>query len=433
MKIQRTRRSATPRSPRRRAGSVAALVVIVVVIEEAGASLLAVMRRHDGDLLSPGVHLEAGDAVDEHAHRHGQHVLLVVAVPFAAPLGLDAFVEKVLELEAPEVFEEDGGVQARLVDRLAAECSAREERALAHHQTRRIVHHLVDDAREAPPAFEAGAGDERQRARRPHEEDILLVVAVARLVGDDRLDLADEDVGRHPQALRRDHRHLPPLHRPDAQIEGAVADHGDERERRERDDDLEEGEAGTGDGGREGAPAAPGPRSTSALSLRPSSRPAWRTRTWVRKPSALSRSSLWSWISGVAISASMAARAASTARVSRLARCCMRRLAPKIWRQVTTPTPRIASATATSMSVKPTVPGARPVLGRSAACALPMPPDPVGLLDRSRARPPSLPGAGPGRGPSSRRFMGWRLPRGSYRGADRALRSGGALCDRAGP
>src|SRR5213594_2221456 len=164
MKIQRTRRSATPRSPRRRAGSVAALVVIVVVrgivagiavvIEEAGASLLAVMRRHDGDLLSPGVHLEAGDAVDEHAHRHGQHVLLVVAVPFAAPLGLDAFVEKVLELEAPEVFEEDGGVQARLVDRLAAERSAREERALAHHQTRRIVYHLVDDARETAPAFE---------------------------------------------------------------------------------------------------------------------------------------------------------------------------------------------------------------------------------------------------------------------------------------
>src|SRR5207244_8204328 len=32
--------------------------------------------------------------------------------------------------------------------------------------------------------------------------------------------------------------------------------------------------------------------------------------------------------------------------------------------------------------------GARPVLGRFAPCALPMPPDPVGRLERSRARPP---------------------------------------------
>ena len=32
--------------------------------------------------------------------------------------------------------------------------------------------------------------------------------------------------------------------------------------------------------------------------------------------------------------------------------------------------------------------GARPVLGRFAACALPIPPDPVGRLERSRARPP---------------------------------------------
>src|SRR5207247_2963319 len=31
--------------------------------------------------------------------------------------------------------------------------------------------------------------------------------------------------------------------------------------------------------------------------------------------------------------------------------------------------------------------GARPVLGRFAPCALPMPPDPVGQLERSRARP----------------------------------------------
>src|SRR5207249_2795547 len=202
MKIQRTMRSATPRSPCR-AGSVVIwppLVVLValvagigvVLVEQAGAPLLAVVRDHDGDLLPPGVHLEPRDAVDEHAYRHGQHVLLVVAVELAAPLGLDALVEQVLELEAPEVFQEDGRLRARLVDRLAAERSGREERALAHHQTRRIVHHLVDDAREAAPTLEAGGGDERHRARRPNEEDVLLVVAVARLVGDGRLDLADD-------------------------------------------------------------------------------------------------------------------------------------------------------------------------------------------------------------------------------------------------
>src|SRR5213596_3616334 len=39
--------------------------------------------------------------------------------------------------------------------------------------------------------------------------------------------------------------------------------------------------------------------------------------------------------------------------------------------------------------------GARPVLGRCAPCALPMPPDPVGQRERSRARPPSLLGARP--------------------------------------
>jgi len=43
--------------------------------------------------------------------------------------------------------------------------------------------------------------------------------------------------------------------------------------------------------------------------------------------------------------------------------------------------------------------GARPVLGRSAPCALPMPPDPVGQLERSRARPPHI------WGPSSARAL----------------------------
>src|SRR6059036_2773292 len=199
----------------------------------------------------------------------------VCSSDLGAPLGLDPLVEQVLELEAPEAFQEDGGVQARLVDGLAAELSRREERALAHHQTRRIVHHLIDHAREAAPALEAGGADERHRARRPHEEDVLLVVTVARLVGDDRLDLADDDVGRHPQALRRNHRYLPPLHRPDAQMEGAVADHGDERERRERDDDLEEGEADAGDGrGGGGATSAPASSATRASSAGASPRKA---------------------------------------------------------------------------------------------------------------------------------------------------------------
>src|SRR5213592_1506717 len=39
---------------------------------------------------------------------------------------------------------------------------------------------------------------------------------------------------------------------------------------------------------------------------------------------------------------------------------------------------------------RPTHLGARPVLGRCAPCALPMPPDPVGRPERSRARPPPV-------------------------------------------
>src|SRR5439155_12780905 len=38
--------------------------------------------------------------------------------------------------------------------------------------------------------------------------------------------------------------------------------------------------------------------------------------------------------------------------------------------------------------------GARPLLARGARCAAPMPPDPVGQLERSRARPPLVLGAG---------------------------------------
>src|SRR2546428_10966590 len=91
MKIQRTRRSATPRSPRRRAGSLVRVIIVlrriavvvgiaVVVVEEAGAPLLAVVPRHDGDLLPPGAGPEARDAGDQDPPRPGHHVLPVVAV-----------------------------------------------------------------------------------------------------------------------------------------------------------------------------------------------------------------------------------------------------------------------------------------------------------------------------------------------------------------
>src|SRR5207249_4323832 len=53
------------------------------------------------------------------------------------------------------------------------------------------------------------------------------------------------------------------------------------------------------------------------------------------------------------------------------------------------PRPR-PPAPALSRSAPPSPLGARPVLGRFAPCALPMPPDPVALLERSRARPPPL-------------------------------------------
>src|SRR2546428_1026448 len=46
--------------------------------------------------------------------------------------------------------------------------------------------------------------------------------------------------------------------------------------------------------------------------------------------------------------------------------------------------------------------GARPVLAPCGRCALPMPPDPVGQLERSRARPPSLLGARPVLAPCGR-------------------------------
>src|SRR5438445_9821856 len=93
------------------------------------------------------------------------------------------------------------------------------------------------------------------------------------------------------------------------------------------------------------------------------------------------------------------------------------RTSPSTWRFVPAPA---APKTAAGMRVRDagsrhgapcmrswpggqTLPGARPGLGRSAPCALPMPPDPVGRLERSRARPPpsTPPGARPGLGRSA--------------------------------
>src|SRR5436189_288376 len=48
-----------------------------------------------------------------------------------------------------------------------------------------------------------------------------------------------------------------------------------------------------------------------------------------------------------------------------------------------------------SRAQRSTHPGARPVLGRFAPCALPMPPDPVGWRERSRAQRSTHPGARP--------------------------------------
>src|SRR2546428_1496335 len=47
-----------------------------------------------------------------------------------------------------------------------------------------------------------------------------------------------------------------------------------------------------------------------------------------------------------------------------------------------------------ALHVRQTLLGARPLLARCARCAAPMPPDPVGQLERSRARPPSVLAAG---------------------------------------
>src|SRR5204863_6680670 len=56
--------------------------------------------------------------------------------------------------------------------------------------------------------------------------------------------------------------------------------------------------------------------------------------------------------------------------------------------------PARAEAQQAAMCPRQTLPGARPVLARCARSAPPMPPDPVGQLERSRARPPP-PGARP--------------------------------------
>src|SRR5207244_380234 len=78
--------------------------------------------------------------------------------------------------------------------------------------------------------------------------------------------------------------------------------------------------------------------------------------------------------------------------------------------------------------------GARPVLARYARCALPMPPDPVGRLERSRARPPA---GGPSSAralrpnaraaPAARPRPGGRLERSRARGARPVLARSSAV------
>jgi hypothetical protein len=79
--------------------------------------------------------------------------------------------------------------------------------------------------------------------RRADEVRILLLFLVTDAIRHDGLDLVDQHVARHAQPLRRHHRHLTPLHRPDPQVEGAVADRGDERERRHGEASSREREA----------------------------------------------------------------------------------------------------------------------------------------------------------------------------------------------
>src|SRR2546426_1350426 len=87
--------------------------------------------------------------------------------------------------------------------------------------------------------------------------------------------------------------------------------------------------------------------------------------------------------------------------------------------------------------------GARPVLAPCGRCALPMPPDPVGQLERSRARPPSLLGARPVLMPplpcDGARAAGWRARAWRPRGGAPPSRSPGrrppsrTACVRASP
>src|SRR5437762_10282788 len=136
-KIQRTRRSATPRSSRRPArallltpafflaargqrpaavGTSRTLVVggggQLVVVDLAG--ILAVGRGHDRDLLAPHVELEPWEAPHLDAHS-GRHHLVGLAVPPLAPLRFRAVVHEVLELDALEPVEEvDAGGERRV-------------------------------------------------------------------------------------------------------------------------------------------------------------------------------------------------------------------------------------------------------------------------------------------------------------------------------
>src|SRR5437764_8651094 len=136
-KIQRTRRSATPRSSRRPAralllipafflaargqrpapvGTSRTLVVggggQLVVVDLAG--ILAVGRGHDRDLLTPDVELEPRKPGHDDADG-GRHHFVRLTVPRLAPLRLRTVIHEVLELDALEPVEVvDAGGERRV-------------------------------------------------------------------------------------------------------------------------------------------------------------------------------------------------------------------------------------------------------------------------------------------------------------------------------
>ena len=220
----------------------------LVVVDLAG--ILAVGRGHDRDLLAPHVELEPRKPGHDDAHG-GRHHFVRLTVPRLAPLRLRTVIHEVLELDALEPVEEvDAGGERRVaVDGVAPQSVGREEGRLLEdearrHGTRRFLGQLVDDAREPAAALLRVGRNERERGGCAHEVRVDVVVLVARGIRHGGLDLPDQYVRGDAQPLRRHHRHLPRLHRADAEMEGAVADRRDHRERAHGEHELEKRESG---------------------------------------------------------------------------------------------------------------------------------------------------------------------------------------------